>query len=95
VAGRQAHQSERLAQGAAVKRATITIKTLAGRVRTPWAMLCAAASLLLVPRRKVTFTFALDGSELDMPGETVEDCARIALAAGLLVVYGSVVLDVR
>lgn len=78
-----------------MRRATITIRTLAGRVRTPWAMLCAASSLLLVPRRKVVFRFATDGSELSMPGETVADCARIALAAGLLVIYGSVVLDVR
>jgi hypothetical protein len=77
-----------------VKRATIWIKTPAGRMRTPWAMLSVACGLLLFPRERVTFQFAVDGSEIDVPGETVADCAKMALAAGLLVIHGSVTLSV-
>lgn len=77
-----------------MKRATINIRTLAGRVRTPGAMLSMAWSILLFPKERVTFQFALDGSEIDLPGETVADSAKIALAAGLLVIHGAVTLSV-
>ena len=68
-------------------RAGDRFKVASGFARTAW-------RAFVLPRPTITMQFVGLGREIDVAAQTLEDCAKLALAGGLILAYGAVKMDV-